>query len=91
MDKVGPTLENLSWRERRQLWRDNPRIQLLASEPTSTIQLVSRPHRRRTKKAGRRRKAIQLPDVPSPSKLKKIKLAHGKTGGTNLNNSSGLE
>jgi hypothetical protein len=89
MGKVALKLEELSERERRQLWRDDPRIHLLASEPTS-MHLFSKPHRRRAKKAGRRRKTSQLPDVLSPSKIKKIKLAH-ENSGTNIRNSGGLE
>jgi hypothetical protein len=89
MGKVGAQVKVTT---RRQLWRDDSRIYMLASEPTSMI-LCSRPNRRCNKKSGGRRKTFRMSGVLSPSKIKKIRHAYEKkkTGGMKPGVSNGLK
>src|SRR6267154_874671 len=93
MGKVRPKSKELSRRDQRRLWRDDAGIcpsrpagtAELGATPPVVIIIISRTSRRRGKKSGRRgnKKPIQIIDVLSPSKAKRIKNADRKqrTGG----------
>jgi hypothetical protein len=95
MGKVRPKSKELTRRDQRRLWRDDAGIrpfrpagtaELGVTRSTPPVVIISsRTSRRRGKKSGKRdnKKPIQIIDVLSPSKAKRIKDASIKqrTGG----------